>query len=1347
MKKQRTLRGVSTALAFLAALLFQETWALAGVTGNVNGTVRDATGAPLAGVSVRATSPSQTAAATTDAAGHFVLLSLAPDTYTFDLSKAGYQEASFAGNTVFADQTQQLAFTMTKKLKQIALVTSQAGSSIVKSGVGGDLYSVNATQAAAAAALGGAGNLNNAYSAMASVPGIQTSMTGAGWMTNSSYVRGQNAYYTGYEYDGIPVNRAFDNYNSSTESTLGMQELQVYTGGGPASVATSGTSGFINQVIKSGTYPGFASANLGIGTPTYYHQAQVEFGGSTPDRTFSYYVGLSGYNSAYRVYDTSNLAALAIPGNYFSGNSSIALGIGYGFGSDQVLAVGPTCLTGTCQGVKPICPLVGKPWSAPAQGCWQYYNGTFGATSQIGDRENVINLHLGIPRSNGLRDDLQLLWSGSALNNYAYVSPDAAGPGNNQFIYSFYNTMYHGPTCGPQTIAPGLNVNACSGVGQVVSLAPYFKCGVSPPSFPGLACGPTYLAYADGVAYNLPFGTTIAKNASSIKAPSPYYAPDTPAHAFDGPMPLNDQGINVNQNDTGVTKVQFTHALSQSAYLRLYGYTFYSDWLENAPFNGSTDQLLAGFNGAAQYQLITHTAGGALDFQDQLNSQHLITLNGNYSTAAVVRLNNNSALAGVEDSPIGYMSGGAGGYVCYGNRGNNPSAQFGYAVPCLNSSYYDTTLTTPSGVNCAKKYDPSCVLSPTWTSDAIGGPSGFAPAGTPAAKARATWDTLWSGNVTGSYNSVRPRFTNASLSDQFRPSDKFMINASLRYDNFTYVLPDSGSGAGAFYANMTANYTCVLPSTNQVLTVPLAPGQFPPASAQYVNGDCDAAAAALHPSGPHTGWVHPNGTVQHGVASPNFTAASPGSYALNYWEPRISATYTQSPDTVWRFSAGRFTQPPISASVQYLSASGDDRSVWNNTMNLGFYSPFHPIPGISSAQYDASLEHHFHGTDVSVKVTPFYTWVSNWQQQTFIGAGFVTQVPVGVNRAYGAEFLLSKGDFSRNGFSGQLAFTYTDSKIQFQNIPLSTGGVIPNTMTTINQAIGQYNALTKAGGGSPCYRNGLPVACNAKPVTIGSTTYDVILNPYYNSPSQSLLDPGGWYRPYSTAIAPNLNGSIISYISPEVASLILSYRKNRFSVTPSLEFQAGGYYGSPLDIEGLDPRTCVSNSLSTGITKVSPKTNPLKCNYLTTTSAGSGAFGFLYIPNPQTGSFAFGSYQNPNFMVGNLQFSYDVTPKLRVTLLGTNIFHACFGGSSEPWTTYFAPGGSTCGYAPAGGSLNSTLYPSNFYNGTSINDVAANKARTPAAFQQSYLPTLGNNGAIGSVLQPFNVYLNAQIKM
>jgi hypothetical protein len=68
-----------------------------------------------------------------------------------------------------------------------------------------------------------------------------------------------------------------------------------------------------------------------------------------------------------------------------------------------------------------------------------------------------------------------------------------------------------------------------------------------------------------------------------------------------------------------------------------------------------------------------------------------------------------------------------------------------------------------------------------------------------------------------------------------------------------------------------------------------------------------------------------------------------------------------------------------------------------------------------------------------------------------------------------------------------------------------------------------------------------------------------------------------------------------------------------------------------------------------------------------------------------------------------------------------------------------------CGYLPAGGSLNSTLYPSNFYNGTGINDFAANKARS--AYTQSYLPFGSNNGAIGGSVPPINVYFNATVKI
>jgi hypothetical protein len=1322
MSSHRTLRHAVLTGLLLVGFLSQGTWALAGVTGNITGSVHDASGAPIAGVQVEAVAPSETRTATTDAGGHFVILSLAPDTYTVNLTKEGYQSVAFPGVTVFADQSQSVSYTMQKALKTIARVTSAAGGALVKSGVGSDLYSVNSAQASAAAALGGGGNLNNAYSAMASVPGVQTSQGGMGWDFNAAYVRGQNSYYTGFEYDGVPVNRSFDNYNSSTESSLGLQELQVYTGGGPSTVATAGTAGFINQVIKTGTFPGFATANLGIGTPQFYHQAQVEVGGSTPDRTFSYYVGLLGYNQAYRILDNSNGAGCGTPGGFCSGNVG-GFGIGYGFGSNQILAVGPTCIApGTCMGVKPMCPLFGAKWSAPPQGCWQYYSAQGGSPSMISDRESVVNLHMGIPKRNGLRDDVQLLWSGSSLNNYGYGSQVDMGPGVNQFIYSLYNTKYAPPTCGPEAVGPGLTVNGCTSAGQIASLLPFgIVCGKYPASYTTLGCGPTYLGYSDAVTYNLPFGTPIATGPGAIKAPTPYFVPNTPAHAFNGPIPLVDNSLNVNQNDGGIAKVQYTYALSQAAYLRLYGYTFYTDWYLTAPSYAASGANAPFFPETAQYQLITHTSGYAVSFQDQLNDQNLLSLDGNYTTAGVTRFNNVTAYGGT--SPIGYMAKTAGGFTCYDPTSGKPQI-------CLSSSYYDVASKT--------------TVAPTFVASAVGGPSGFAPAGSPAARAGATWDTLWSGQVTGSFNTVRPRFVDGSLADQFRPSDKFLINAAIRYDNFTFVLPDSLTAATQFFANMSANFTCVFAATNQVLVKPLPPGVPPPASTQYVNGDCNAAATALHPTGPHTGWVHPNGTVQDGVQAPNFTATSPSSYTLDYWQPRFSMTYTVSPDAVIRASAGRFVQPPISASVQYLSASGDDRSVWNNTMNLGFYSPFHPIPGISSAQYDLSWEQHLKGTDMSFKLTPFYTWVTNWQQQTFIGAGFVTQVPVGVNRDYGVEFQFNKGDFTRNGLSGQLALTYTNSKIQFHNTGLSTGGIIPNTTIALNQAITQYNGLTKAGGGAACYQAGVAVPCSTPSGKIASG-FDTVLNPYYNLPAQGLIDPNGWYNPYSTAIAPNLNGLVNTYISPWVSSLLLNWRHDKLAITPSINFQTGGFYGSPLDTEGLDPRTCKNNSATTGITKLSPKTNPLQCNYLTNLAPGLGTFSFLYVPNPQTGSFLFGNFEQPSSIFGNLQITYDLTPKIRLSVLGASLFHTCFGGTSAPWTSFYSPGSYVCGYAPAGGTLNNTLYPSNFYNGTGINDFKANGAHTP--WQASYTPLGFNNGAIGGSVPPINVYFNATIKM
>ncbi len=278
--------------------------------------------------------------------------------------------------------------------------------------------------------------------------------------------------------------------------------------------------------------------------------------------------------------------------------------LGYGILSNQVLDTSPTALRNRSRREADL-PAVGAKFSFPDQGCWQYYSGISADPSFVTDRESVINLHMGIPKANGLRDDVQVLWSGSALNNYCYNSPDDIGPGNNQFIWGAYGTRAAAPTCGPETVGPGLTVNGCSGIGQIVSfLQPnqFYLQRAGLPAGPYLcpssilgttACGPTYLGYADGVAYNVPFGTAIGAynyktGTGTVRTPGVYMVPDTPAHAFNGPIPADDNSQATIRNNAGITKLQYTYALSQSAYLRAYGYTFYSDWLQNSPIAGAT---------------------------------------------------------------------------------------------------------------------------------------------------------------------------------------------------------------------------------------------------------------------------------------------------------------------------------------------------------------------------------------------------------------------------------------------------------------------------------------------------------------------------------------------------------------------------------------------------------------------------------------------------------------------------------------------------------------------------------------------------------------------------------------
>lgn len=114
MMNKNSFKGLLAIVGLLAVFGSQAGVALAGTSGDIAGIVTDAkTGAPVAGVHLKISSPSQTVNTTTDAHGRFIVFALQPDDYTLTADRQGYDPRSVSGFPVFADQTQQYDLTLT----------------------------------------------------------------------------------------------------------------------------------------------------------------------------------------------------------------------------------------------------------------------------------------------------------------------------------------------------------------------------------------------------------------------------------------------------------------------------------------------------------------------------------------------------------------------------------------------------------------------------------------------------------------------------------------------------------------------------------------------------------------------------------------------------------------------------------------------------------------------------------------------------------------------------------------------------------------------------------------------------------------------------------------------------------------------------------------------------------------------------------------------------------------------------------------------------------------------------------------------------------------------------------
>ncbi len=963
--------------------------------------------------------------------------------------------------------------------------------------------------------------------------------------------------------------------------------MQTYTGGTPPSAEASGLSGFINQVIKTGSYPGYEDLSLGVGGPAYYHKLSVEASGATSNRNFTYYVGLGGENQDYRYSDQFNGAStpLFFYPLYIASNNDGGIYDGSG-------------------------PALFSP-------------GQSYAIAHTSERDSIANFHLALPHKNGsLKDDIQFLYVTSDVQSGFYSSPNDLG-GNNLIAQGYG---------GPATYTD-----------QYVYRGPLF----APPN-----------PAAVGISYS----------------------PSSPAHAFTSGV-IDPETRDADDHNATILKLQYQKNISPTSYVRLFGYSEYSDWFLNGPVSAFLT-----YGGELQdYEVHGNAFGTTLNYSNQFDPKNLLTFTASYQTQKLETYSGNNYQGSITTNLVDA-------------KGNCYSPSTGYYASCYTPIYNGDGTVNPSGGLNQYGFFGAAASGFPGSSLAVGTP----PAGTPAAVNGAR-NLVTDDGQSAQIDEITPFFSAASLADQFRPTDRLTLNAGLRLENYTYRLDDTVSG------------------------YPARPFWFAAYNREFSFGSSATSVAQCTGTyaGPTIGALVTNSTVTGvdpltgaSLCAPGTNAdlanVSPRTVSFTAYQPRVSFTYALSSDTVLRGSYGRYAAPAPTSYQQYNVLQEDSPSFIGQFLPYGFNTPYHQSRPSYSNNYDFSLEQHVPKTDVSFKLTPFYRSTQDQLANLPIGAqGVLDGLNVGRQRNYGVEFQIRKGDFERNGLSGTLSYTYTRSRVRYSNF----GGGNRNEIDNLNDYIRNYNAYTSACATGTdtalCGTTSTGVAAARCYTAAGAPDNGCaagsIANPYFAAAPQPLLDRTGEYTPYDILPAPfqGANG----YETPDVATLVLNYKRNRFAFTPSATYSSGSFYGSPLIWPGYDPMTC------TGTVGTTNQANTQTCA------------NYLFIPDKYTGKFdSFGALREPTRLTLNAQFSYQATNKVSFTLTLTDLTDLCFQRK------YAWDNGSTCVYAQLPSNL---LAPAgNFV------------ANPPIQLAYPYGSWYNNSqtGFVGQKL-PFGAFLSADIRL
>ena len=322
MQKAFSKRNPAFTLLAAAAMSYLPLAAHAATTGTLQGIVRGAEGAPLAGAQVLLVETKEVARS--DSGGNYSFVGETPGTYTIQVTYAGRKPVTLK-TTVTQDTTQRLDFSLERTTLigtgRIALAppvprTQTATVSVITAQEEQKVKS----------------QPNNLYQ----FPGLLFGQPGITYDPGGYvHIRGSDLFQVGFQLDGISIIDPITNEFGTNLVTVGLKSANFYTNGADASYGGA-TGGFINEITSSGRdlhaqgVKGITEVTVGPGNQWRYTGTNTQLGDVTPDGKFDYYLSTIRFQNhfppGFGVTNLPDSQDTAVKLNYYADSNNTITG-------------------------------------------------------------------------------------------------------------------------------------------------------------------------------------------------------------------------------------------------------------------------------------------------------------------------------------------------------------------------------------------------------------------------------------------------------------------------------------------------------------------------------------------------------------------------------------------------------------------------------------------------------------------------------------------------------------------------------------------------------------------------------------------------------------------------------------------------------------------------------------------------------------------------------------------------------------------------------------------------------------------------------------------------------------